>query len=93
MVQQISVEKTARKVAGWFGFAISSSSHTNFSLYGKPHAPQAKNRPISNKDFHDICDGIKDEKKERNRTHIKKEDKCLKNQQTSQSNYIPLQTK
>ncbi len=85
---------------------MSSSSHTIFCLCGKPHAPQPKKGPISNTDFHGICDEIKDEKKKRNKialssigcpfkfcvTYIKKEDKFLNNQKASQNNYIPLQT-
>ena len=39
---QYQLEQTARKVARWYGFAISSSSHNIYCSCGKPHVPKPK---------------------------------------------------
>ncbi len=49
-------EKLARKVAGWYGFTLSSSAHSICCPCGKSHTPQPKKLPISEDSFHGICD-------------------------------------
>ena len=68
---QYQVEQTARKVASWYGFSISSSSHTIFCSCGKPHTPLPKKVPTSNDDFYGVLDEEQDEtEKKRKRTSI-----------------------
>ncbi len=89
---QYLLEQTARKVAGWYGFAISSSSHNSYCSCGKPHVPKPKKGPIGDDNVHDIDNGLEDKTNKRNRTaissigcpfkicvsHIKKADMSLK---------------
>ncbi len=67
---QYQVEQTTRKVAGWYGFTLSSSACSIFCPCGKPHTPQPKKLTISDNSFHGICDGNDVEKPKRNRTAI-----------------------
>ncbi len=89
---QYQLEQTLRKVAGWYGFAISSSSHTMHCSCGKPHTQKTNKGNSSDDDFQGINDEMESYKKKRNRisvssidcpfkiyvTHIKKKDKSLK---------------
>ncbi len=44
---QYQFEQTAKKVAGWYGFALSSSAHSIFCPCGKPHTPFPKPIPTT----------------------------------------------
>ncbi len=90
-LNQYQVEQTAKKVAGWFGFSISSSSHSIYCSCGKPHSKQPTRGPSNDNDFHGIVNNDCNEIKKRSCpalssiscpflltvSHVKAEDRSL----------------